>query len=70
MDDDIVTDYQNTILFQAQPSDVKDWLNQPGNMGDTTQVVYNDEAPAPFGGTICYATEYLRNWDAVYGTTG
>jgi hypothetical protein len=64
---DVVTDYQFDNLFDGQPLDVKAYLNTPGNMGDTTQVIINwQTAAAPWAGTKQYATDYLGNWDVIY----
>jgi hypothetical protein len=63
---DAVTDYQQQYLFVGQPLDVYNYLQTPGNMGDTTQVIYSPQAPLPWSGTLCYATEYLAAFPTVY----
>lgn len=64
---DVVMDQNNNMLYAGQPLDVKTWLLTPGNMGDTTRTIINYQTAAvPFAGTMCYASEYLTNWDLIY----
>lgn len=64
---DEVRTLQGVIIYQGQHADVKAWLEDPANaneIGDTTQVLYGDDAPEPW--TIVYATEYLANYDETF----
>ena len=64
---DTVTNYQDAKLFEGQPLDVYSWLQIPGNVGDTTQVIINAQTAAPtWAGTMCYATDYLGNFSVIY----
>lgn len=63
---DVVTDQHMDNIFDGQPLDVWNYLQIPGNVVDDTQVIYSMQAPAPFGGTIDFATNYLTNFSMVY----
>jgi hypothetical protein len=63
---DMVTNYQGDNLYAGQPLDVYNYLETPGNMGDTTQVIYGPQAPAPYDGSLCFATEYIAAFPTVY----
>jgi len=65
---DVVTNYQEDLLYVGQPLDVQTYLNVPGNMGDTTQVQisWSGDAVPLWSGRLVYATEYLDNFYAIY----
>ena len=65
---DFVENVAGDILYQAQPLDVQTWLNEPGNLGDTTQVQINfhGNATSNWSGRLVYATDYLGNFYLIY----
>lgn len=63
---DEVVDNHFNLLFVGQPLEVYQYLQVPGNMGDTTMCVYSMTAPAPYYDTSCYATNYLDWFSTVY----
>lgn len=64
---DVVTNYQGDKIYEGQPLDVYEYLQIPGNVGDTTQVIINSQTAAPnWAHTLQYATDYLGNFSVIY----
>jgi hypothetical protein len=63
---DEVVDNHFNILFVGQPLDVYNYLQIPGNMGDTISCVYSEMAPAPFFNTPTTAENYVEQFTMVY----
>jgi hypothetical protein len=65
---DFAVDMAMTPLYQAQPLDLKTWLETPGNMGDTTQVLISKNGAAidAWSGSLQNAGVYLEAFYDIY----